>query len=253
MCIRDRFKKHAATDGGRMDNWWEANDGDSDGDGVLQPHETGMIMIKPDNMEKSSSLPGHIIDLISTTGLHCQGCRVVNMSVDQASEFYGFLQPVFENKLRGLVEKRLRKSLNEESMGFWVSDEEYTRLTDTLKSSFARSEVNSIIEYMSGLHPDSEEAQHSTRPGPARCFALLYSGENAIDGIRKKLGATNPGEAEEGSVRADYGRDIMKNGCHASDAPESVVRECKIIGLTGDEDPPEVGIIDKYLHSVGEL
>ena len=65
---------------------------------------------------------------------------------------------------------------------------------------------------MSGIDPESKRAKDRDTPGPARCFALLYSGENSIDMIRKKLGATNPGEAEEGSVRADYGRDVMKNG-----------------------------------------
>merc|ERR1712166_34926 len=247
------FAKYADTDGGRMENWWEMNDGDTDDDGTVDPHQLGMIMIKPDNMTKSSSLPGHIIDLISTTGLHCRGCKVVNMSVGQASEFYGFLEPIFTKKLAKVVEKRLRNELNHDNMGFWVTDDQFGQLTDVLKGSFARSEVNSIIEYMSGIDPEAKRAKDRDTPGPARCFALLYSGENSIDMIRKKLGATNPGEAEEGSVRADYGRDVMKNGCHASDSDDSVIRECKIIGLTGDEPAPEKKIINEYLESVGEL
>ena len=86
-----------------MPNWWELHDGDTDGDGVVDDHEMGMIMIKPDNFRHASSLPGHIIDLISTTGLHCRGCRVVRMSMAQATEFYGFLEPIFAKKLKGQV------------------------------------------------------------------------------------------------------------------------------------------------------
>ena len=65
---------------------------------------------------------------------------------------------------------------------------------------------------MSGIDPKSKRAKDRGTPGPARCFALFYSRENSIEMIGKKLGATNPGEAEEGSVRADYERDVMKNG-----------------------------------------
>ena len=44
----------------------------------------------------------------------------------------------------------------------------------------------------------------------------------------------------------------MRNSCHASDAPDSLVRECKIIGLSGDEVAPELEIIDTYLRAAGE-
>lgn len=249
------FAKYADSDGGETSNWWEENDGDTDGDGIVEEHGMGMIMIKPDNFRHASSLPGHIVDLISTTGLHCRGCRVVKMSVAQAQEFYGFLEPIFEKKLAGQVEKRLRAVLSKEFMSFDVNDKQFEQLTDVLKGSYATSEVNSIVQYMCGVHPTSPEAVDRTKPGPAQCLALLYSGENAIDRIRTKLGATNPGEALEGSVRADYGRDVMHNACHASDAPDSLVRECKIIGLgnVSGASAPEVEVINDYLRSVGEL
>ena len=50
-----------------MSSWWEKYEGDMDGDGVVTPHQTALLMIKPDNLERPSSLPGHIIDMISTT------------------------------------------------------------------------------------------------------------------------------------------------------------------------------------------
>ena len=42
------FADHAGTDGGVMDGWWEEHDGDTDGDGQVDEHETGLILIKPD-------------------------------------------------------------------------------------------------------------------------------------------------------------------------------------------------------------
>jgi nucleoside diphosphate kinase len=53
--------------------------------------------------------------------------------------------------------------------------------------------------------------------GPAKCFGLLYSGSNAIQLLRNKLGNTDPTKAEEGTIRIDYGHDLMRNGAHASD------------------------------------
>ena len=53
-------------------------------------------------------------------------------------------------------------------------------------------------------------------------------------------------------MRIDYATDVMRNGCHASDAPDSLIRECKIIGLSGDEVAPELAVIDAYLKEVGE-
>ena len=50
---------------------------------------------------------------------------------------------------------------------------------------------------MTGVDPRNgltESEMHA--PGPAKCFGLLYSGEHAIAQIRKKLGNTNPDEAE---------------------------------------------------------
>ena len=43
----------------------------------VDEHQTGLVLIKPDNMERPSSLPGHIIDMITTTGLHCRGAKVM--------------------------------------------------------------------------------------------------------------------------------------------------------------------------------
>ncbi|MCD6303984.1 MAG: nucleoside-diphosphate kinase, partial [Planctomycetes bacterium] len=60
---------------------------------------------------------------------------------------------------------------------------------------------------------------------------LLYEGPDAIRKIRTVLGSTDPSKAEPGTVRSDFGRDLMRNGAHASDSPENALRERRIVGL----------------------
>ena len=96
------FAKYAQEDGGVMPSWWQKFDGDTDGDGIVSEHETGLVMIKPDNLERPSSLPGHIIDMITTTGLHLKGCKVFSMTPAMGDEFYGFLEQIFVKKLKGM-------------------------------------------------------------------------------------------------------------------------------------------------------
>ena len=66
-----------------------------------------------------------------------------------------------------------------------------------------------------------------------RVFALVYSGENAIEIIRKIAGETNPEKAEPTSIRGRYGRihsqtGVFENVMHASDSVESAEREIKL-------------------------
>ncbi|MEO2169857.1 MAG: nucleoside-diphosphate kinase [bacterium] len=56
-------------------------------------------------------------------------------------------------------------------------------------------------------------------------FVSVLEGENAITRYREVLGATNPAEAEAGTVRALYGTDIEKNAAHGSDAAETAKEE----------------------------
>jgi nucleoside-diphosphate kinase len=55
--------------------------------------------------------------------------------------------------------------------------------------------------------------------------ALLLERENAILHLREVLGATNPEEAREGTIRADFAESTQKNAVHASDSPESAGAE----------------------------
>ena len=64
-------------------------------------------------------------------------------------------------------------------------------------------------------------------------LAMVIEGEEAITTIRKLVGATNPLEADLGTIRGDFGMDTGRNIIHASDAPESAERE---IALFFNED-----------------
>ena len=59
--------------------------------------------------------------------------------------------------------------------------------------------------------------------GPA--LAMVLEGENAITRLRKLMGATNPANAEEGTIRKLYAQDIEHNAVHGSDAPETAAFE----------------------------
>jgi nucleoside-diphosphate kinase len=77
-------------------------------------------------------------------------------------------------------------------------------------------------------------AEHEGRPffpdligfmtsGPV-CVQVL-EGENAVTLNRELMGATNPQEAEAGSIRADFAESIDANAVHGSDSAESAARE----------------------------
>ncbi len=53
----------------------------------------------------------------------------------------------------------------------------------------------------------------------------VLEGENAIALNRELMGATNPQEAEAGTIRADFAESIDANAVHGSDSPESAARE----------------------------
>jgi nucleoside-diphosphate kinase len=64
-------------------------------------------------------------------------------------------------------------------------------------------------------------------------LALALEGEGAIATCRKTIGATNPADAEPGSIRGDLALAMPNNLVHGSDAPETAERE---LGLWfGDE------------------
>lgn len=59
--------------------------------------------------------------------------------------------------------------------------------------------------------------------GPAMVMVLVS--DNAISKNRELMGATNPAEAAEGTLRKRFATDIEKNAVHGSDAPETAKTE----------------------------
>ena len=53
----------------------------------------------------------------------------------------------------------------------------------------------------------------------------VLEGENAITEYRKIMGATNPSEADAGTIRAEFAESIDANTVHGSDAPETAIEE----------------------------
>ncbi len=77
-------------------------------------------------------------------------------------------------------------------------------------------------------------AEHSERPffgeltefmssGPT--VVQVLEGENAIAHNRDVMGATNPAEATEGTIRKDFAESLGENSVHGSDSPTSAARE----------------------------
>ncbi len=55
----------------------------------------------------------------------------------------------------------------------------------------------------------------------APVIALILEGDDVIAKVRGMLGPTNSTEAPKGTIRGDFGEDMMINVCHASDSPEN--------------------------------
>ncbi len=71
--------------------------------------------------------------------------------------------------------------------------------------------------------PFYEELTDYMSSGPV--VAMVLEGENAIKKVREIMGATDPAEAEEGTIRKLFGIDKGKNTVHGSDSPESASKE----------------------------
>lgn len=59
--------------------------------------------------------------------------------------------------------------------------------------------------------------------------AAVIEGSDAVNKVRKIIGATKPSEAALGTVRKDFGTSITQNAIHASDSHESFIKESTVI------------------------
>ena len=103
-------------------------------------------------------------------------------------------------------------------------------------------ENNLLIKEMKKIHVDRKFAEkfyemHKEKPffndlcnfissGPL--VAIVLEGDNAIQKNRDLMGATNPSEAKEGTIRKMFAISIDKNSVHGSDSPESAKREIEL-------------------------
>ena len=101
--------------------------------------------------------------------------------------------------------------------------------------------VAARLEHLSSEKAQGFYAEHQGKPffedlikfmtsGP--CLLQVLEGENAINLNRELMGATNPAEASEGTIRRDFAESIDANAVHGSDSPASAKREIEFFFQT---------------------
>lgn len=68
----------------------------------------------------------------------------------------------------------------------------------------------------------------------APVVAMVLEGKNAIEDVRRTMGATNPADADPGTIRADLGLEVGRNLVHGSDGAETAAFEIPL--FFGDEE-----------------
>ena len=110
-------------------------------------------------------------------------------------------------------------------------------LIGKIYARFEQADLSIVASKM--LHMDAEQAGgfyavHKERPfyndlvaymtsGPV--MVQVLEGENAILKNREVMGATNPADADAGTIRADFAESLEANSVHGSDAPETAAEE----------------------------
>lgn len=193
-----------------------------------------LVLIKPDNFRFPSSRPGNIIDIFSQAALRIIGVQVHRMSVAEALEFYGPVQTMLREKFRNKAAEIGCRALGE-ALGFALPSQIHEMLSEKLGPLYGDIQFYRIVQFMTGLWVPDVKKEDYSKEGEQRCLAIVYKGEDAVSKIRSILGPTDPTKAEPGSVRREYGQDIMVNAAHASDSPESAEREMGILNVGRDK------------------
>ena len=124
-------------------------------------------------------------------------------------------------------------SKTEQTLSIIKPDAVERNLHEKIKNEFNKNSFEIIKEKK--IHLSKQEAEkfykiHETKPFYNDLCEYLSSGpiivmtlqkENAVLDNRKLMGATNPKEAEEGTLRKRYGISIDKNSVHGSDSIEN--------------------------------
>jgi nucleoside-diphosphate kinase len=122
---------------------------------------------------------------------------------------------------------------NEQTLSIIKPDAVERKLTEEIKNIFIKNNLK--IKDNKKIHITKEEAAefykvHQSKPffddlcaylssGPI--VVMILEGENAVLANRKLMGATNPKDAEENTIRKLYGISIDKNSVHGSDSIEN--------------------------------
>ena len=127
----------------------------------------------------------------------------------------------------------------EQTLSIIKPDAVERNLVDEIKNFFKKNNLN--IKDSKKIHITKDEAAefykvHQSKPfyndlcaylssGPI--VVLILEGENAVVVNRKLMGATNPKDAEENTIRKLYGISIDKNSVHGSDSIDNAKKEIK--------------------------
>jgi nucleoside diphosphate kinase len=199
--------------------------------------ERTLVIIKPDNWTFASARPGTIIDMFSQSGLRIIGTKIHHMTLEEALDFYGPVQNVLTEKLSPVFGKKARELL-EHNFALDLDEAVEKSLSDSFGAAYAKDQFYQILEFMSGHRPDKPETR------AAKCMIVIYEGENAVKKIRGILGPTDPLKAPAGTIRREFGSNVMVNAAHASDSRESFDREQKIVKIHENDT---LKLIEEYL------
>ena len=95
----------------------------------------------------------------------------------------------------------------------------------------SREEAERLYSIHKGKEFFERLVEHVTS-GPV--LLMVIEGRGAVEVLRRMMGATDPLEAEPGTIRGDYALDITQNIIHAADSPERAEEEMRIF-FTEDE------------------
>ena len=125
----------------------------------------------------------------------------------------------------------------EQTLSIIKPDAVERNLTDEIKNIFIKNKLS--IKDSKKIHITKDEAAefykvHQSKPfyndlcsylssGPI--VVMILEGNNAISANRKLMGATNPKEAAENTIRKLYGISIDKNSVHGSDSKDNARKE----------------------------
>ena len=113
-----------------------------------------------------------------------------------------------KNDYTGLIYDRIIKA------GFKIIGAKLKKMT--------KNEANEFYSVHSDK-PFYNELTDFMSSGQSMVLALMK--ENAVEEWRKTIGATNPENAEEGSIRKDFATSLSENAVHGSDSNENAIKE----------------------------